>query len=181
MNKIKIIFNKEINFIQNRKGMTFLEIMVGFALAAIALGGMFQLLQMSLNVSYRANQEIIATNLASGLMAEIMSRDFVEAGLSCSPTYILGIDSGESISIRSTFDDVDDYNGYNESPPCYVNGTQMEGPYYSAFRRSVIVDFADETNNFASTGSCTEYKLVTVTVTGPYVRPISISEVKSSL
>jgi len=174
MPRVKDIFDKRY-----KHGLSLLEIIVGMTLTVIALLAMFELLQMSLNVSYRAQQEIIAINLARGLMGEITSRNFWEAGMDCGSVN-LGRDNGETV--RSDFDDVDDYNGWFESPPQYPNGTLMNGLAgtldYTGFNRSVEVRFVDE--NLQDSG-CSDFKLISVTVQGPYVRPITLRQVRSKL
>lgn len=52
--------------------------------------------------------------LASALMSEILVMDYRDPA---SPTVVLGCEVGEVASDRSTFDDVDDFNKYEQTPP----------------------------------------------------------------
>jgi len=168
-------------------GFTFLEIIIALTILSVALLGFSQIFSTALNASYRAAQESIATNLGRGLMAEIMSKNFVEDP-TMNPPPALGPDGTESRfgGSGNAFDDVDDYHGYSESPPISVGGLPMDGtagtPDYSKFSRSVsvkYVDFlADGTYNDNPSGN-TNYKKVTVTVNSPYARNIIIEEVKA--
>ncbi|MFH1777102.1 MAG: hypothetical protein ABH952_06050 [Candidatus Omnitrophota bacterium] len=164
------------------KGLTFLEIIIALSLFTIALLGIFQMFNMALNAGYRATQETIATNLARGLMNEIMSKNFedpMEPGTDIGP-------NTEEIT-RSHFDDVDDYHGLTESPPVTVGGADMDGtgepplPDYSDFTRNVTVVYCniDGANNIVVSGSPTNYKQIKVTVSGPYTRDILIDAVKA--
>ena len=165
------------------KGLTFLEIVIGIALISITMAGLFQMLQMALNSSYRATQEMIATNLARGLMAEIMSKEFEDPELAAGS---FGTEeSGRQGGIGDTFDDVDDYDDFSESPPKYMNGTTMDGtggtPNYSGFGRNVIVRNVDSGLVNGAADGTTDYKEVSVTASGPYVRDISIIEIKVNI
>lgn len=147
---------------------------------SLALLGLFQMFNTALDSSYRATQESVAMNLGRGLMAEVMSKNFADP---TQPNNPLGKDTGETT--RNTFDDVDDYNNYSDSPPVTVGGTPMNGtggtPDYSRFTRSVRVVYCNIVGNNiveVSPGP-TDYKKVTVTSSGPYVRDISIDEVKA--
>lgn len=175
----------------NNKGFTFLEILISLSILTIALLGFFQIFNTALNSSYRATQEMIATNLARGLMAEIMSKNFAD---SLDPTpAALGPDGTESRhgGVGNAFDDVDDYNNCTDGPPPYtIGGLPMNGtagmPNYSGFTRSVTVQYCeadDATDSIIPRGSGYQdhyHKLITVTVSGPYVsRGITIDEVKA--
>ncbi|MCI0334340.1 MAG: type II secretion system GspH family protein [Planctomycetes bacterium] len=79
----------------------------------------------SLGAATRSSESIgnraVALGLADELMAEIMQAAYEDPAQS--PTY--GRESGEAASPRSGFDDVDDYEGWNQSPPQYREGTTM--------------------------------------------------------
>jgi len=165
---------------KQKRGFSLLEVVIGLSLVAITMAGVFQILQIALNSSYRATQEMIAINLARGLMAEIMSKEFEEpgGGGGFGP-------EGETRHGDPAYDDVDDYigdgTGFLESPPYYINGTPMDGtggtPNYSGFSRNVMVRYV-ESDLISHTGAVSDYKEVNVTVSGPYVRDISIVEFK---
>lgn len=171
----------------HKKGLTFLEIVIALSILTIALVGYFQIFNTALNSNHRATQEIIATNLARGLMAEIMSKEFVEPG-SGDPPPALGPDSGETDRFNG-FDDVDDYHGLSESPPITVGNVVMDGtipgvPNYSNFTRSVevtyctIIGITSENRNVVPDVGPTDYKQITITVSGSYLKDLKIIELK---
>ncbi len=168
-----------------KKGFTFLEIVIALSIFAVAMLGFFQILRTAMVSSYRATDELIATNLARGLMAEIISKDFADPQ---QPMNDLGLDSAEAA--RNDFDDVDDYDGLNESPPYTPEADPMNGggppprPNYSGFSRTVNVVFCDISGSdiveVAGTDYDTsDYKKITVTVSGPYARGIVLDELKT--
>jgi hypothetical protein len=57
---------------------------------------------------------------------------------------VFGRESGESASARSTYDDVDDYNGWNQSPPRYRDGTII--PDRTNWRHRVTITRVVPTN-----------------------------------
>jgi type II secretory pathway pseudopilin PulG len=171
----------------NNKGLTFLEIIVAFFIFSVTMVGFFQIFNTALDSSYRASRKIIAINLARGLMAEVMTKDFVEPG-SGDPPPALGPDGTETRfgSSGSVYDDVDDYDGLIETPPRTIDNLAMDGtagtPDYSDFSRSVSVVYIDEVGGtFQQVAGPTDYKQITVTVSGPYLSDTNIDEVKVNL
>jgi len=164
------------------RGLTFLEILISLIIFTVAMLGIFQIFNVALDAQHRARQEIIAINLARGLTAEIMAKNFVDPD---EPTNnALGLNPGESFSNRQTLDDVDDYNGYDESAAGYpttvgnqaMNGSVVGIPDYSGFSRSVNVVYCDSNINCPAAGP-SDYKRARVTVNNPYAKNIIIDEV----
>lgn len=75
----------------------------------------------------------------------------------CSTT--LGPDPGET---RATYDDVDDYNGLDESPPRGAQGAILPG--YAGYRVRISVVYAGTGLGLANNQGA---KLITVTLTSP--------------
>ena len=63
----------------------------------------------------------------------------------------MGPDSGESSGPRSVFDDVDDYDEWNESPPQYRDGTVI--PDRADWRHRVEVDHVLSSDSTQTVGS----------------------------
>ena len=165
---------------KNNQGLSFLELLIALMIFSIAILGIFEIFPVALNAQLKASQEIIATNLARALMAEIMAKDFVdpdEGGTT------IGLNANEFINVRTTLDDIDDYHLWNETPPKNLNNLGMDGtdgrPDYSDFTRSVSVVFCVVSGTITCPGAGTDYKQVTVTVTGPFVRDIVLSQIKA--
>jgi hypothetical protein len=89
----------------------------------------------------------VAMGLADELMAEILQAEYSEPSGSAG----LGPDSGEVNGPRSVFDDVDDYDGWNKSPPQYRNGTVI--PDRANWRQHVEVDYVLTTDSTQIVGS----------------------------
>ena len=166
-----------------KKGLSFLELVIALAIISIGLVGLIQASNTALELNYRTSREVVAVNLAKGLLAEIISKNFVDP---LDNSTNLGKNSGETT--RNDFDDVDDYNGTSENPPRTVNATAMNGtagtPNYSDFTRNATVIYvnflANGTYDESQPATPTEYKKVSVAVTTPQIREINVSEYKSN-
>ena len=101
-----------------------------------------------------------ACHLASSLLAEILEAEYEEAD----PPRVFGPEPGESgTGTRAALDDVDDYNGWSESPPKNKDGSVL--PNLTGWTRTVTVAYVSP-DNLATTGDVDlGVKRVTVTVT----------------
>jgi len=79
----------------------------------------------SLGAATRSSESIgnraVAAGLADELMSEILQAPYGDPN----QTPVFGRESGEPSSPRAAFDDVDDFDGWNASPPQYSDGTAM--------------------------------------------------------
>ena len=112
-------------------------------MAVAALNALGAATRTSESIGNRA----VAMGLADELMSEILQADYSEPSGSAS----LGPDSGEVGGPRSVFDDVDDYDGWDESPPRYRNGTVI--PDRADWRHRVEVDHVLSTDSTQTAGS----------------------------
>jgi hypothetical protein len=95
---------------------------------------------------------------AQALLVEINNRAYNDpTGLA---TDNLGLDSGEVVTTRSGFDDVDDYAGYTQSPPADLTGAALAE---NTWRWSVTVT---RVNDFSGTAATSEtgFKKIEITV-----------------
>jgi len=144
----KIFGNKKRNHSGRRQqsGFTFLEIVISLLVLTVGAFSMLQCVNVAMDANNRAIQEGIASNLASALMSEIMTKRFQE---NAKPTENLnfGIENGESRFLVPFFDDVDDYDstgyagGIFDSPPRTIGNTALAN--YQGFTRSVTVTFVE--------------------------------------
>ena len=157
-----------------RKGVTLAEIListliVGFLMVAAlnAVGGIFQARTLTSN---RNNAYLLAEDLMSEI--EQMPCDDPEGGTG------IGTDSGETASDRSTFDDVDDFHGWSQTPPKNRNGTTMTGT--TGWTRTVTVEYVDTANPGTSTLTHFGLKRIIVTVTGPNSQSVTLTALRSN-
>lgn len=118
----------------------------------------------SLGAATRSAESIgnraVALGLADELLAEIVQTAYSD------PTQspVLGVESGESSAgPRSAFDDVDDYNGWNQSPPKYRDGTTI--PDRVNWRHRVQVMYVQPANLTLGTAGNTDQGAKRIKVT----------------
>lgn len=142
----------------SRRGISLLECTVAAAIlavvsvAGIRAGGAAGVTQFS------ASQRTVAMGLALSLLSEIERHAYVDPQGGSG----IGVNSGENASDKATFDDVDDFHLWTESPPQTMTGKPMEE--YTGWSRSVRVEFVDPANPATTVGSSRGLKRITVTV-----------------
>jgi type II secretory pathway pseudopilin PulG len=104
-----------------RRALSLIEVvastMIVGMMAVAALNSLGAATRSSVSIGNRA----VALGLADELMSEILQEPYEDP----TQTPILGRESGEAASPRSGFDDIDDYNGWSQSPPQYSDGTTI--------------------------------------------------------
>jgi MSHA pilin protein MshD len=95
--------------------------------------------------------------LAQSLMSEILDKAYVDPGA----LPLFGPEAAEVSHSRSTYNDVDDFDGLTDSPPKDSSGAAIVG--YSRWSRTVTVQWVTPGN--LNTVSLTETNLKKVTVT----------------
>lgn len=152
---------------KNNQGFTLVELIITIVLSGIAIA-MFAGIYTSTQVkSVSPIMQVKAAELAQAYLEEISLKRFDEQSpignrfrcdenpaISCSNT--LASESGET---RARFDDVDDYNNLNESPPRDALGNIRNG--FNSFSASVTVSYAGADQGF----SARDLKRIEVTIT----------------
>ena len=155
-----------------QKGFSLIELIVTIVVTAIALTALGVGLLTASKNSVDPIVSMRAATLAQAYLDEILSKRFDEANgsggvtrcgeIGQSACSAVGVDAGET---RATFDDVDDYNGLDETPP--RDAFDVAASNYDGFRIQVGVGFAgaDFTSGFGTNANA--LKKITVTVTAP--------------
>lgn len=113
--------------------------------------------------------------LARELLSEILPTNYVELYT----TARFGPEPGETDGpTRAAFDDVDDYDGWSETTIQTKNGTPVAD--LGGWSRSVAVRYVTLTDLDTAVSADTGLKRVTVTVTDPTGRRMSLTALRSS-
>ncbi|MCG3125208.1 MAG: hypothetical protein CHACPFDD_00023 [Phycisphaerae bacterium] len=151
-----------------RFGFSLVETVISALIVGVALVAALNTLGGVEAARVRSVDRVRAGLLADGLIAEICGQAYEESGTT---TLVLGPEAGEKIGTsRAAFDDVDDYNGLNDKPPCGRDGSAMGD--YSGWRIQAAAAWVNPVslnNSLTETG----YKLITVTVTTPAGESVS--------
>lgn len=141
----------------NQAGVTLIELIVAMVVISIAVGGV--LLVLNYTTLHSADpvlrQQAIA--IAEAYMEEITLKNFSDPD---------GSEAGES---RSTFDDVDDYNGLPDTVVRDQNGAAIG----ALANYSVTVSVANVT--YGPTGQQVAGLKIDVTVTDPAGEPVTLT------
>jgi MSHA pilin protein MshD len=141
-----------------RRGLTLIESVVAVVLVSTLVVSALRVTASIARTRLVQKDRSAGMTLARDLMSEIMQRNYVDPDGSNS----LGPDSGET---RATYDDVDDYDGLNQSPPQDINGAAIAG--YTGWTRTAKVAYIDQTTVDSILGSDSGLKRITVSVTSP--------------
>jgi MSHA pilin protein MshD len=159
----------------SRRGFTIAEVSVCVVIVGVMLATALQTVGQSGIMQYRIAERTRGAQLARMMMAEIMQQPYQEAGVT---TTVLGPESGEA---RATYDDVDDYNGMDGSPPRNKDDSVMSVPSATTWRRTVTVVWVNPlTLGPAATQIETGAKLITVNVYHKNVLVTKLSAIKSN-
>src|SRR4051794_29834325 len=143
---------------KSKRGLTLIEVVASTMIVSLMAVAALNALAAATKSSNSIGNRAVAAGLADELMSEIVMQPYSDPD--GSP--VLGRESGESASPRSAFDDVDDYDGWNASPPQYRDGTVI--PDRTNWRQRVSVTYVVPTNPTQSTSSDQGAKLIRVRI-----------------
>ena len=140
-------------------GFSVIEVAMSSLLVGVVLVASLQVTGQALVVQRdRANMST-GVFLAEGLLGEILLLPYMEPGLTSSA---IQLETGELANNRSTFDDVDDYHNYSESPPKSPENIPLIG--FDGWERLVQVRWVNPDNLNQARAAESGVKRVTVEV-----------------
>jgi Tfp pilus assembly protein PilV len=144
--------------IGNRRGLTLLEVVISTLLVGLTVVGAMNGLGAVIRGQTLTRAAIQSQLLASDLMAEILACAYSEpAG---TPSF--GVEAGESASVRTAWDDVDDYHLWAASPPQTRSGASIANA--TDLRREVVVQWVSPSDPSVVVGNDQGVKRITVIV-----------------
>ncbi len=155
------------------KGFTFVELMIIIIYMGAVTIAMSTLIILTRKATVSNVSRIKCQKLALGLMEEVVSRRWTEKGSSSAD---LGPEAGEQPGDKNSFDDVDDFNGWEEAPPQLPDGVAETG--LSGFRRTVNVEYIEPGDIHSETA--TNLKKITVAVYKGDSLIVSLQAVRSA-
>jgi MSHA pilin protein MshD len=121
-------------FAHARRANTLVEVTVSTALVAVVVVASLETLGGAARSHQMAMTETDAVNLAEDMIAEVTARDYADpqGGIGS------GLEGGEANGVmRDAYDDVDDYQSIDESPPVSRSGMAITG--YAGWTRKTRV------------------------------------------
>ncbi|KAA0216468.1 MAG: hypothetical protein DYG94_04790 [Leptolyngbya sp. PLA3] len=104
------------------RGVTMVETVLSTIVVSVLLSGALSAAVSSRGTRVVAEQRAFAVDLADDLLCEILQQAFVDPQ---TPGAAPGPDTGETT--RADYDDIDDYSGWQASPPTSIDGTAIAG------------------------------------------------------
>ncbi len=141
---------------KSKPGFTLVEAAISTVVVAVMFAAVLNAVGGSRMTQYKASLVNQGRMLAESLTSEILQQNYQDPGA----TYVFGREAGESDTIRTAWDDVDDYQGWTESPPVAKDGAALSNS--ANWRRTVTVEWVDPVNPQQVMGSETGAKRITV-------------------
>ena len=142
-----------------RSAYTLIEIIVAMTVMSVMLVAALNTVAAARVGQYKAEERNRSVLLAQRLMAEILQQAYADPTVGLAS---FGLDTGETTGNRSLFDDVDDYNGWQASPPQNKDGSAIA--WAADYGESVSVAWVSPNNLSQTAGSETGVKRIVVTI-----------------
>ncbi len=164
-----------------RRGLTLMEVVISSLLVGTVL-----VTSLASTASWRRyhvenREREIANRLAEELVSEMMCAAYIDPDQSSPQAF--GLDSGESIANRSTWDDVDDYHDQTETTLRDKFGILI--PDAIGYLRTTTIDHADSASSspgyVITTDLSAKLRLLSVTVHSPSGITVFVNALKSNL
>jgi type II secretory pathway pseudopilin PulG len=156
-----------------RPAFTLVEAIIAAGIVGLMLAASVNLLSSAAKSRTADNDHRTAIMLAHQLMGEIQQQPYKEE---VTTPLLFGPEAGESTATRADFDDVDDYNDFQDKPPALKDGTPLVG--FSGWRRRVKVSWVDPVT-LSSSPLDTGLERVEVRVTDPRGRETVVFALRS--
>ncbi|QDU81898.1 Microbial collagenase precursor [Polystyrenella longa] len=161
------------NFSSRKAGLSLLEVVMSTLLISILMLTALRTVGASFRAEFFTAQQTQAMLFAEDLLSEIIQMEYEEPVDPVS----FGRETGEVGTNRTTWDDVDDYNGWTSSPLQYQDGTEI--PDTSSWTRAVSVQFVLADSPDTTTNDDEGLKKITVTISKNNVVLGSLSVLQS--
>jgi MSHA pilin protein MshD len=157
-----------------RRGFTLAEGMLAVVVLAVAVGGVMGPISASYQQTRTVTQTATSISMAQQLLDEILSKPFVD------PTDLSTTLGPEADELgRASFDNIDDYHGYHDTTSSNASdamktaaGAAITWGSTDVYSRAVTMEYrAIRDGPPVASG---DYLLITVTVTMPHGRQMSV-------
>jgi len=158
-----------------KRGFILVEATITYVVLTLALVALLPVFIMSMRSAKGAEQIVAGTQLSTELMEEVCLRKWDQStpvpAVHIPVPSALGVDTGETVSDKRTFNDIDDFDGWSENPP--KDPVMNDMTDFKIYTRTVSVKYVD--SSLAVSVSTTDYKQVTVCTKTQKMKPICLN------
>ena len=151
--------------------------MVEVTISMVVVAGMTVAALNTVGAAKLGIQKITSRNSGTLLAQQLMTEILIQAYEEPNGAPNFGREGGEGGGDRADRDDLDDYDGWSGSPPEYKDGTEI--PDLDGWARKVSVAWVKANDLSLTSGSETNVKRITVTVTYNGVQVASLTAVRT--
>jgi type II secretory pathway pseudopilin PulG len=141
-----------------RRALTLVEVVASTFIVSLMTVVALDTLGAATRSSESLGDRAVALGMAEELMSEIIQAAYKEP--TQTPTF--GRETGEPHNLRSAYDDVDDWDGWNKKPPLYRDGSVI--PDRDDWRQRVVVRRVLASDPTQTSGVETGVKQIHVTI-----------------
>lgn len=159
------------------RGFILIEASISYIVLSLALVALVPMFILSMRANKASEKVAVATHLCQELLEEVRLHRWDEAtpapAVHIAAGGALGVDAGETASDKRTFDDVDDFDGWTESPP--QDPVMRPLAAFATYSRSVAVGYLNA--SFQPAGAPTDLKRVSVCATALKMKPVCLDTI----
>lgn len=153
---------------ESRAGYTLVEVSMSTLLVSVLLVSAMNTAGYATRSQVDNKERAQAKLIANAMLAEILELPYQEP----TATPVFGPESGEA---RATYDDVDDYKLFSDSPPVDKQSTAIAGG--SGLTRSVVVTYVEPNNLTTTSNTDKGIKRITVSVANKRTQLVNLTTV----
>ena len=157
-----------------KTAFTLVEVVVAMLIVGAMLVAALNTVGASRMSQFKTSQRSRGQQLAADLMAEIIRKEYEDPD----GTPLFGCEVGDAGTGRTGFDDVDDYAGWQASPPRCEDGTVIPG--LTRYKRSVAVEWVNPQDPNDVQAAATSAKRIIVTVSWNDMPVASVAAVRTA-
>jgi MSHA pilin protein MshD len=159
------------------RGFILIEASISYIVLSLALVALVPMFILSLRANKASEKVAVAVHLSQELLEEVRLHRWDQAtptpSVHIAAGSALGLDGGESGADKRTFNDIDDFNGWTESPP--MDPVMRPLTSFSTYSRSVTISYLNA--SFQTSGTPTDLKKVAVCTSAPKLIPVCLDTI----
>jgi Tfp pilus assembly protein PilV len=168
-----MLYSRRVS-LRRRYGISLIEVTISVIIVGTLILASLLSSGAASRSSRSARERATALALGRSLMSEILMQSYIEP----TQTASFGLETGESGTNRTGYDDVDDYHGLNETTVSTRSGTALTN--MSGWTRTVTVEWLDSSNFANTSASDQNVKRITIAVKKSSTTILTLKAIKTN-